>query len=507
MSSDDTRQNEPRARGAEDRRFERLAGAALDDLLTVEEHQELSTAIAPRQRDHIAEVLVIDGLLRAQRSADPRSAKARAERWRRACIGSESGIPSPRSTGDQQGTWFWHVSAAAVLAIAVYGTYMLLSNGVEDQPGTKPGNSPTVASDPKDESKKKETDPKPNEEPRPGGGSKATSKFDQLIAKLEDEDYAVREKATLSLIGRLPDLQEMLRKRERTCKIPETRARLRRILASPFDRMLKHSEEKLKQSLLAFEQETEKREAEMKRLDAQIKAMVALEEKSLEATRAPLNKMMARVAEWMAEQRLIKAELKEHARDAAKTAELSQKLKDLEERIRIENQAQAKLRDETEEKAAAIRRELEATSARCVRLNKEGSAAENSWRARKSDLSTRIVQLSQVITDAIYLKMPAGKEWDPKTLPFRDRCKLKVSFNFVDQPLDKALKQLGHWCGLRIDLLEAPKPREIIVNLKVRDMDVDLALEWICRLAEVSYQIDAKNERILVGRERPAQGF
>ena len=168
------------------------------------------------------------------------------------------------------------------------------------------------------------------------------------------------------------------------------------------------------------------------------------------------------------------------------------------------------------------------------------------------------------------------ESWDPGKIPFKDRIKAKVTFEFVDMPLTDALEILTDATGVPIDPVIKPretaywgqvtfaagilatmalvmfvlirairkrqrmqfslrwlwvltvclaiavqglvrwkkaeyewevynsgiasfkKLRSSQINLRVTDMSVNLAVEWVCKLAEVESTVNEKDGRIVV---------
>jgi len=88
------------------------------------------------------------------------------------------------------------------------------------------------------------------------------------------------------------------------------------------------------------------------------------------------------------------------------------------------------------------------------------------------------------------------------------RAKLdrKVSFEFVDTPLSEAinfLQTLTH-VNMIIDPRATRGGRDVPVNLKVSDMNLGLALEWILKLAELDYQL--KDNAVFISQPQNLAG-
>jgi len=79
---------------------------------------------------------------------------------------------------------------------------------------------------------------------------------------------------------------------------------------------------------------------------------------------------------------------------------------------------------------------------------------------------------------------------EPWKADIRKKLQRKVSFEFVDTPLADAVEFLRHLANVTMiidpKVLAAQPPQ---INLRVTDMNLDLALEWILKLAELEYAL------------------
>jgi len=95
----------------------------------------------------------------------------------------------------------------------------------------------------------------------------------------------------------------------------------------------------------------------------------------------------------------------------------------------------------------------------------------------------------------LFSEEPRGApEWEAKV---RETLSKKVSFDFVETPLQDVLNFLGSLADTTIVLDQgAIKESQPQITLRVSDMRVEAALSWICRLAGLTYGL--KNEAIFV---------
>jgi hypothetical protein len=78
--------------------------------------------------------------------------------------------------------------------------------------------------------------------------------------------------------------------------------------------------------------------------------------------------------------------------------------------------------------------------------------------------------------------------------------KLPVSFEFVDEPLNEALQSLSKSIKTPIVFAEdlGADAQSCPMTLRVSDMEAELAINWLCRLAELEYEVDEEKEQILI---------
>jgi hypothetical protein len=103
----------------------------------------------------------------------------------------------------------------------------------------------------------------------------------------------------------------------------------------------------------------------------------------------------------------------------------------------------------------------------------EGTKATDAGAAPKPDAAT-----------------PAPVE-DPRNAAIRAKLQRKVTFEFVDTPLDEGLNFIRSLANVTMivdpKVLAGGAPT---INLRVTDMSLDLALEWILKLADLEYGIE-----------------
>jgi len=93
---------------------------------------------------------------------------------------------------------------------------------------------------------------------------------------------------------------------------------------------------------------------------------------------------------------------------------------------------------------------------------------------------------------------PAAEANEPWVAELRQKLQRKVSFSFVDKPVEEALAFLNTHTKANIifDPQALPEDGQITVNLRVHDMAGEMALEWILRLADLKYEF--RNQALFV---------
>jgi len=94
------------------------------------------------------------------------------------------------------------------------------------------------------------------------------------------------------------------------------------------------------------------------------------------------------------------------------------------------------------------------------------------------------------------------KAEDPWKQDIRKKIARKVSFEFVDTPLSEAIAFLNSLTKITIILdprVSAEGVDKAPITLRVNDMEMELALKWILRLAELDY--DMRNQAIFITKK------
>ncbi len=94
---------------------------------------------------------------------------------------------------------------------------------------------------------------------------------------------------------------------------------------------------------------------------------------------------------------------------------------------------------------------------------------------------------------------------EPWKEEIRKKMKRLVSFEFVDTPLEDALKFLNSLSKISIILdpkAVAEGANKTPINLHVQDMPLDLALKWVLKLAELEY--DLRNQAVFITKKADA---
>ena len=158
---------------------------------------------------------------------------------------------------------------------------------------------------------------------------------------------------------------------------------------------------------------------------------------------------------------------------------------------------------ESEKKVIALEADLKDKKKRLGK--RELVAHEKKYRWQRYLHLTRRDQCRALLATGDYKKLTSDaypKDWDPQFVPVLARRRLRISFEFVDTPLSEALLWMGKVTGLTCELQKSAKDAGgLKITLRVTDMDLQTALKWVCRLAELDAKDDPKDpSKILIGK-------
>ncbi|MCW8132523.1 MAG: hypothetical protein KIS92_19400 [Planctomycetota bacterium] len=113
---------------------------------------------------------------------------------------------------------------------------------------------------------------------------------------------------------------------------------------------------------------------------------------------------------------------------------------------------------------------------------------------RQKRLRGLLEDLTRACADAWEAEAAAGL---PPEVRVREKLRRRIGFELAEQPPAQAFERIGRHCGVRVTQPEAGAFPPI--SLRVTDMPADLALDWICKLAEARYEVHGGEARVLKG--------
>jgi len=273
--------------------------------------------------------------------------------------------------------------------------------------------------------------------------AESDAETEALIKKLSSEEFDERESAAVELGKRAekiwPRLEELSKSEQ-----ADVRTLVRRAMC-----------EAGKRALVPFVETMEKK--------------VAASEQSMKDTEAEL----------------------QNARKAVQTAIEAEK-----------NAIEKRIIDSSKENKEIEEAALEATinaRKRCEKAEEAYRTKTSAWRMSNAALQSRLLQLRQLVNSGEPILPADIPTWTPAKLPFEQRLACKVTFEFVDMPLNDALSWVSESCGAKFEVdekvLAAGAPS---INLRVTDMQVSLAAEWIARLCDLDFTIDREKQRVFL---------
>lgn len=87
----------------------------------------------------------------------------------------------------------------------------------------------------------------------------------------------------------------------------------------------------------------------------------------------------------------------------------------------------------------------------------------------------------------------AGDDWKKE---IRAKLQKRISFEFVDTPLTEALGMIVDETGVKMSV-DAALAKALPINLRVKDMKADLALDWLLRLTQARYILKDRSVVVL----------
>jgi chemotaxis protein histidine kinase CheA len=279
---------------------------------------------------------------------------------------------------------------------------------------------------------------------------------DELIRQLGDETFKVREDASRALCERAGELWDTLQQASRQSDDPEVRNRLQQALAAPTQRLLSKALAEAARQIEALDKQTEQ--------DRQ------------------------KIAEESA---------------AANKTELAESEKAQKLEAELAKMAATPEREAAAKKLEAAKQAMDAAAEKVAKLKLKVDEVYTQFRLKRDRLKTREDQIRHVIDCGDVLGRNPPAEWSPALLPFARRLKLPVTFEFNDTPLREALKRVSELSGATFELGAGTAADDTPITLRVTDMPVLLAAEWVARLAELEVRTE-ESKVVVEPRRNPA---
>jgi hypothetical protein len=280
----------------------------------------------------------------------------------------------------------------------------------------------------------------------------ADADIEELIKQLSSDDFATRTKATEALASRAERIWSRLEQLARS-KDLEISQRAKIAMSLPGQRELQAEIETAKRKRAAIDEEVKNSEATLNR----------------------------KVREQ--NEKVLNAE--------EETKKLVEQLEKLPEPEAAEKKKQL-----------AAKREADAVLFNLLtELHQQVDSVRKKYRTDCNRLDTRLIQLSKLAESGDILKPGAAATWTPAEWPFERRFSVSVSFEFADLDLCDAVAFISDAAKIPIKLdssaIKAGRDKAAI-TLRVQDMNADLALQWISRLAELEVSIDDEKGSIIL---------
>jgi len=309
---------------------------------------------------------------------------------------------------------------------------------------------------------------------------------EKLIQQLGSESFAVREAATEHLTRNALQRWALIKRLARHEDL-EVRTRVRAVMIAKADVLWKRFEELGASKDESFEGWV--KQVRIRALRARLECWHAEYPKKLSVLQSNYQTRKMELAKLRSDCRDAEARLIA-ARERATRDLAEAKAEEREALVRRIGLLQEK-QDDWIRKVAAKKKEFD-------KFKKQFRLETNTWQ-------TRYDQIADVLKAGSYEKMSCivyPECWVPTFLPVAERHQLKVSFEAVDEPLVDLLKWLSEMTGLTYELeKDVDKANLPSINLRVTEMSAQLAIGWVCRLADLKVKGNSKDRsKVLIGK-------
>jgi hypothetical protein len=206
-----------------------------------------------------------------------------------------------------------------------------------------------------------------------------------------------------------------------------------------------------------------------------------------------------RIEEWLKSAEVCLAKLEKETWQSE--ADLNEKIVHVQEKYcRLEEELKRTVEAGIAKRSAGVQKSLiDETSMDLWELKSALTKLKDAYCAEHSKLTNLVAQLKVAVTPDFLPPIPDGipAEWNARALPFEQRLHLPVSFEFSDKPLNDVAAALTQLTGVKIAIASNVR-NPATITLRVAQMQARIALEWVCRLDELTFGIDGDKQRVVI---------
>jgi type II secretory pathway component GspD/PulD (secretin) len=125
------------------------------------------------------------------------------------------------------------------------------------------------------------------------------------------------------------------------------------------------------------------------------------------------------------------------------------------------------------------------------------------WVARQAKLEYSIQNGAIFISTKSRIAGGAMSTPKPSSAELREKLDKRVSFDFVDTPLEDVVAYFSQLAGMNIGLHPEIKPKTAKITMKVKDMKMADVFGWLTRLNGLAYRIEGDNAIYITKRVAP----
>jgi hypothetical protein len=142
---------------------------------------------------------------------------------------------------------------------------------------------------------------------------------------------------------------------------------------------------------------------------------------------------------------------------------------------------------------------VETAESKVTALCEDKKKKEALYRKHRDHLSSRIEQMFDALDKKLSLGECPPKDWSPSLWSIEHRKSLPISFECVDATVRDLLANIAEESDVKFEIAENVNDDMCpLITLRVTVMEVEHAVHWVCRLADITYEYDEENHKFVI---------